>query len=67
MHRPLRFLQIVVTSQRQSGILVQELLRCTPLGHSFEGPFDVGEIQVDIARLHLHITRTNQLLRLLVD
>ena len=67
MHRPCRFLQIVVTSQRQSGILVQELLRCTPLGHSFEGPFDVGEIQVDLSRLHLHIARADQVLRLIVD
>ena len=67
MHWPCRFLQIVVTSQRQSGILVQELLRCTPLGHSFEGPFDVGEIQADLSRLYLHITRADQILRLIVD
>ena len=67
MHRPCRFLQIVVTSQRQSGILVQELLRSAPLGHSFEGPFDVGEIQADLSRLHLHIARADQILRLIVD
>ena len=67
MHRPCWLLQIVVASQWQSSILVQELLRCTPLGHSFEGSLDVGEVQADLSRPHFNIDVGNQVLRLIFD
>ena len=58
---------MAVTSQRQSSILVQELLRSTPLSHPFEGSFDIGDVKVDLSRPHRLVTGDYQVLWLIAN